>query len=149
MDPTIGWFQPEHEGPAKELWLRIWESLKPTAMPTDMDKCSDQNNMKSLDFIPLESDESNRGVKNNPIVNGVNGHKRVRENIASTYGMNVNRDILIGRHGGTPWRTPGKRYLPGVLGYETIINFLITKMIRLIFFFFFNFFFFSAFMRKY
>lgn len=119
MDPTIGWFQPEHEGPAKELWLRIWESLKPTAMPTDMDK-SEHINTKSLDFIPLESnnDDNNRGGKNNHILNGVtvNGHKRVRENIASTYGMNVNRDILIGRHGGTPWRTPGKTYLPGVLG---------------------------------
>lgn len=126
MDPTIGWFQPEHEGPAKELWLRIWESLKPTAMPTDMDKSSDQNNTKALDFIPLENDETNRVAKNIPvIVNGVNGHghKRFRENIASTYGMNVNRDILIGRHGGTPWRTPGKTYLPGVLGYGTIIIF--------------------------
>lgn len=114
MDPAIGWFQPEHEGPAKELWLRIWESLKPTPIPSEMDK--NEQGSKSLDFIPLETDDSNRGGKGHTAINGANGLKRCRENIASTYGMNINRDALIGRHGGTPWRTPGKRYLPGVLG---------------------------------
>ena len=114
MDPAIGWFQPEHEGPAKELWLRIWESLKPTPMPSDMDKTD--LGSKSLDFIPIENDDGNRGTKGNAGMNGGNGIKRFRENIASTYGMNINRDALIGRHGGTPWRTPGKTYLPGILG---------------------------------
>lgn len=28
MDPTIGWYQPEQYGPAKELWLHIWEAEK-------------------------------------------------------------------------------------------------------------------------
>lgn len=114
MDPAIGWFQPEHEGPAKELWLRIWEALKPTQMPSDMDK-SEQSS-KSLDFIPLESEDSNRSAKTNPVMNGANGLKRFRENIASTYGLNIYRDALIGKHGGTPWRTPGKTYAPGILG---------------------------------
>ncbi|KAK6635937.1 hypothetical protein RUM44_001191 [Polyplax serrata] len=122
MDPAIGWFQPEHEGPAKELWLRIWESLKPTPIPSEMDK--NEQGSKSLDFIPLETDDSNRGGKGHTAINGANGLKRCRENIASTYGMNINRDALIGRHGGTPWRTPGKRYLPGVLGlHDEIIEF--------------------------
>ncbi|KAL0270141.1 UNVERIFIED_CONTAM: hypothetical protein PYX00_007638 [Menopon gallinae] len=123
MDPAIGWFQPEHEGPAKELWLRIWESLKPTPLPSDMDK-SEQGS-KALDYIPLEGeDNNNRNAKNNNVGNGGNGIRRFRENLASTYGMNVNRDALIGRHGGTPWRTPGKTYLPGILGlHDEIIEF--------------------------
>ncbi|EZA49943.1 non-canonical poly(A) RNA polymerase PAPD5 isoform X2 [Ooceraea biroi] len=28
MDPTIGWYQPEQFGPAKDLWLHIWEAEK-------------------------------------------------------------------------------------------------------------------------
>ncbi|KAL0129801.1 hypothetical protein PUN28_001806 [Cardiocondyla obscurior] len=28
MDPTIGWYQPEQYGPAKDLWLHIWEAEK-------------------------------------------------------------------------------------------------------------------------
>lgn len=28
MDPTIGWYQPEQFGPAKDLWLNIWETEK-------------------------------------------------------------------------------------------------------------------------
>lgn len=28
MDPTIGWYQPEQFGPAKDLWLNIWEAEK-------------------------------------------------------------------------------------------------------------------------
>ena len=28
MDPKIGWYQPEQFGPAKDLWLNIWETGK-------------------------------------------------------------------------------------------------------------------------
>lgn len=28
MDPKIGWYQPEQFGPAKDLWLHIWETEK-------------------------------------------------------------------------------------------------------------------------
>ncbi|XP_011865835.1 PREDICTED: non-canonical poly(A) RNA polymerase PAPD5-like [Vollenhovia emeryi] len=28
MDPTIGWYQPEQYGPARDLWLHIWEAEK-------------------------------------------------------------------------------------------------------------------------
>ena len=26
MDPNIGWYQPEQLGPARDLWLQIWET---------------------------------------------------------------------------------------------------------------------------
>lgn len=111
MDPSISWFQPEHEGPAKDFWLRIWENLKPTAMPPETDNKPEAS--KALDFIGLESDDTVKTTKNST---GNKEQHRARENIASTYGMNLHRELLIGKHGGTPWRVPGRRYLPGILG---------------------------------
>lgn len=32
MDPSIGWFQHEQEGPSKRLWLSIWETIQEMEM---------------------------------------------------------------------------------------------------------------------
>lgn len=72
---------------------------------------------KAPDFISLDGDDA---VKNNKNNGAIKEQHRPRENIASTYGMNLHRNILIGKHGGTPWRVPGRRYLPGILGYVFI-----------------------------
>lgn len=28
MDPAIAWFQEEQEGPSKQLWLSIWDTIQ-------------------------------------------------------------------------------------------------------------------------
>lgn len=28
MDPAVAWFQEEQEGPAKRLWLSIWDTIQ-------------------------------------------------------------------------------------------------------------------------
>ncbi|KAK9510875.1 hypothetical protein O3M35_005563 [Rhynocoris fuscipes] len=88
MDPKIGWFQPEQEGPSKELWKLIWHryrELKPN------DKLKEGEEMKR------------NHEKANPA-------QFWHTNWASTHDLNRNIETLIGQYGGTPWRPPNKQY---------------------------------------
>ncbi|XP_063217319.1 terminal nucleotidyltransferase 4B-like [Bacillus rossius redtenbacheri] len=124
MDPNIGWFQPEQEGPAKDLWTRIWEAQN----GLDNMNISDANcNVapKGQDYIPPVSVTNNDNQKLRPSTNCntyYNRTRRKRENRASTYGMNFNHAALIGEHGGCPWRVANKVYLPGVAGLHQEIE---------------------------
>ncbi|KPJ09863.1 hypothetical protein RR48_03467 [Papilio machaon] len=58
MDPAVAWYQPEQEGPAKRLWLRIWETQ------SDIDKMnlknlenSNPNVNKAPDFYVWSSEQ--------------------------------------------------------------------------------------------
>ncbi|KAL1115085.1 hypothetical protein AAG570_007116 [Ranatra chinensis] len=112
MDPKIGWFQPEQEGPAKEFWNRIWnaytsfEHVKAKYLPETRKRTHAQAN--------------GLGHNNNNGMGAVWG-----TNWASTYGMNKNRKALIGIYGGCPWRPPNKRYdpRPVVALHQEIIDF--------------------------
>ena len=42
MDPKIAWYQPEQFGPAKDLWLNIWETEK------DLDNLSLKHDNNSI-----------------------------------------------------------------------------------------------------
>lgn len=100
MDPQIGWFQPEQEGPAKEFWMRIWES-----------HIFSRDHVKAniYDYAPNFITKTTDNIENIP-----ENYKRMPLNInnannstnrASTYAMNRHQNTLIGKYGGCPWRT--------------------------------------------
>nr|CAD7265375.1 unnamed protein product [Timema shepardi] len=118
MDPTIGWFQPEQEGPAKDLWTRIWEAQK----GLDKMNISDSSagiGSKGNEHIPSDNVTNSENQQNRTVTNCnmyYNRTRRKRENPASTYEMNTNHVSLIGEHGGCPWRDPNKKYSHGIIG---------------------------------
>lgn len=117
MDPIIGWFQPEQDGPARELWSRIWEEASKR-----MDNMNLNQMIESRDFIPIDMREEEdkrvlvtRPQNNNNFYNPT--RRKQNDNRASTYGMNENMIHLIGRYGGCPWRDLRKEpYSKGVVG---------------------------------
>lgn len=115
MDPSIGWFQPEQEGPSKVLWTRIWEAQKGLDSMNIIDTNPNVGS-KAPEFIPVESltnnDDPDRVTNNNTCYK----RRRKRKNRASTYGMDFNQASLVGEHGGCPWRNPNKIYGRGVIG---------------------------------
>ncbi|XP_043583689.1 non-canonical poly(A) RNA polymerase protein Trf4-1-like isoform X2 [Bombus pyrosoma] len=128
MDPTIGWYQPEQFGPAKDLWLHIWEAEKGLDILTlKNDSSSNVMGMKlQQDFMSLDSLNSRTGdrMQHNTCSNYYNPSRRKGDNRASTYGMNYNYDALVGEYGGCPWRVPNKHYSKGVIGlHEEIEDF--------------------------
>ncbi|CAD0205229.1 unnamed protein product [Chrysodeixis includens] len=121
MDPAVAWYQPEQEGPAKRLWLRIWETQ------SDIDKMNlknlenaNPNVNKAPDFIPIN--DVNGESRNNNYFNPA--RRKMNDNRASTFNLNKNHDALIGEYGGCPWRIPNYNYKPGILGlHEEIEHF--------------------------
>lgn len=114
MDPAVAWYQPEQEGPAKRLWLRIWETQ------SEIDKMNlknlenaNPNVNKAQDFIPIN--DVNGESRNNNYFNPA--RRKVNDNRASTFNLNKNHDALIGEYGGCPWRIPSYVYKPGILGW--------------------------------
>uniref|UniRef100_A0A0A9W4F7 polynucleotide adenylyltransferase n=4 Tax=Lygus hesperus TaxID=30085 RepID=A0A0A9W4F7_LYGHE len=87
MDPKLGWYPPEQEGPAKEQWDRIWRK-----------------------FNKLQKNEKTNEVMDGPNNKRKDPHEIWKQNWASTYGLNHNHDILIGQYGGEPWRRADKSY---------------------------------------
>lgn len=58
MDPTIGWYQPEQYGPAKDLWLNIWEAEKGLDVLTLRNDANTSNAMGvrlQQDFLALDT----------------------------------------------------------------------------------------------
>ncbi|KAG7202366.1 hypothetical protein KM043_018692 [Ampulex compressa] len=132
MDPTIGWYQPEQFGPAKELWLNIWEAEKGLDILTlKNDSPSNVMGVKlQQDYISLDS-LNGRGtdrVQHSTCNSYYNPSRRKGDNRASTYGMNYNHDALVGEYGGCPWRVPNKHYSRGVIGLHEEIEDFFTYM---------------------
>ncbi|XP_031785013.1 non-canonical poly(A) RNA polymerase protein Trf4-1 isoform X1 [Nasonia vitripennis] len=154
MDPKIGWYQPEQYGPAKDLWLHIWETgrdLDTLSLKHDNNASLQQQqqgggstvmnskNSSSQDFLPLEApttlnsnqrpdERNNTRVNSNTNNSYYNPSRRKNDNRASTYGMNYNYEALVGVFGGCPWRIPGKHYSRGVLGLHEEIEDFFTYM---------------------
>lgn len=108
MDPQIGWFQPEQEGPAKEFWMRIWDShvLNRDHIKANLHDYGNNFFYKNTDNIENIPENHKRMPLN---VNNNNNNNNNSVNRASTYAMNRCQDALIGKYGGCPWRT-GKVY---------------------------------------
>lgn len=105
MDPVIGWYQPEQEGPARRLWSRIAEARCVPMMDNN-------SNTKAAEFIPIDSsspdDRSN--LSHHP-------PRKKTDNRASTFNLNLDHANLIGKYGGCPWRELRSKYDKGVVGY--------------------------------
>ncbi|XP_054153059.1 terminal nucleotidyltransferase 4B-like [Oppia nitens] len=134
MDPSIGWFQDEHKGPALDLWKDIWHQSNPTAerQPDFIpfgDEPNDGNTVVkvSTNQTNVINGKTNSNVSHNSVTNSVaNGTqiqvKRVRrENPASTYNLNDNQQ-LIAKYLGTPWRRLRQHYEPGIIGLHQEIE---------------------------
>ncbi|CAK1543697.1 unnamed protein product [Leptosia nina] len=121
MDPYVGWYQPEQEGPAKRLWLRIWETQSETdKMNLKNLENANPNVNKSQDLVQIN--EVNGEIRNNNYFNPT--RRKANDNRASTFNLNQNHDALIGEYGGCPWRIPNYTYKPGILGlHEEIEHF--------------------------
>lgn len=154
MDPTIGWDQPEQFGPAKDLWLRIWEAEKGFDILTLRQEQFRGGVMGNKDYLPLdtvnnqlsgsggvgvggggglEHDRTSNQQQQRPFLqhntcsNYYNPSRRKSDNRASTYGMNYNHDALIGEYGGCPWRIPNKHYSTGIIG-SVILTFIFISI---------------------
>ena len=103
MDPVIGWYQPEQEGPARQLWSRIAEAR--SVPMTD-----NNSNSKAPDFIRIDSPDDRTNPTHHP------PRKKI-DNRASTYNLNHDHANLIGKYGGCPWRELRPKYDRGVIGY--------------------------------
>ncbi|XP_034947287.1 terminal nucleotidyltransferase 4B-like isoform X2 [Chelonus insularis] len=155
MDPTIGWYQPEQYGPAKDLWLQIWEAEKGRDILTFKNEnnisgggggtggsggptTAMANSKGGQDYIALDNTINNRVPDDRNILNQRTPHntcnsyynpsRRKSDNRARTYGMNYNQDTLIGEYGGCPWRVPNRQYSKGVIGLHEEIEDFYTYM---------------------
>jgi hypothetical protein len=134
MDP-INWLQEEQQGPAKRIWLNIWETISEDNINTAV------NNSTTTTTTTTATATTN-GVANNVVDNskkdsdsGSNGSGgggggntektqfnptrrkgSTNDNKASTYNLNKHYVKLLGVHGGCPWRPPGFKYARGVMG---------------------------------
>lgn len=140
MDPVIAWYQPEQDGPARQLWSRIAETRTRCATTPMTDSNS---NTKAPEFISVEGtcpDDRSHPSHHPP---------RKKDNRASTYNLSLDHASLIGKHGGCPWRALRTKYDRGVVGLhqeiedfhkyisptpeETYVrNMVVTKMKKLI-----------------
>jgi hypothetical protein len=137
MDP-INWLQDEQQGPAKRIWLNIWETISednnntavnnstttPTTTATSTvsattngvaNNAVDSGNKKDSDS---GSNGSGSGA-GNPEKTQFNPTRRkgsTNDNKASTYNLNKHYVKLLGVHGGCPWRPPGFKYARGIMG---------------------------------
>lgn len=140
MDPTIGWYQPEQCGPAKDLWQYIWEAEKGIdILNIKNDNSPVINGLNTMtskfnsDYIPIDSSNNRVSDDRNIITRHVhntcnnyyNPSRRKSDNRASTQGMSFNHDALIGAYGGCPWRDNIKQYSKGVVGYVWPFFFII------------------------
>lgn len=125
MDQSIGWFQEEQEGQAKQTWSNIWETELDYQQNLQQQQAANGNaetktNDSSATTITTTT-TSNSGSN----VNNLNGNttfnptrrKATNDNKASTYNMNKYSMRLVGKHGGCPWRPPNYPYPRGINGW--------------------------------
>ncbi|XP_014236265.1 non-canonical poly(A) RNA polymerase PAPD5-like isoform X1 [Trichogramma pretiosum] len=70
MDPKIGWYQPEQLGPAKDLWLNIWETGKELDNLNIRPQPNNINNNNSADASsttsPVQNHQTHQPANSNP-----------------------------------------------------------------------------------
>lgn len=137
MNSNIGWFQPEQQGPALQLWHSIWKRAK-----MDVNNGSDyiqlsgvgDNNVggQSSDGksgMPDGGDNEKSNSNNaghtangqyNPHYNPYNNSTKrvVTDNPASTFRYN-DKPSICAKYDGTPWRVREK-YNTGIIGLHEV-----------------------------
>ncbi|BET02519.1 PAP-associated domain-containing protein [Nesidiocoris tenuis] len=91
MDPKLGWYPPEQQGPAMEQWERIWRRF---------------NKSKKIEEPTVDGPNNNNNTNNKR----KDPQEIWKQNWASTYALNQYKDNLIGQYGGEPWRRQDKTY---------------------------------------
>ncbi|KPM06815.1 PAP-associated domain-containing protein 5-like protein [Sarcoptes scabiei] len=131
MDPNIGWFQPEQQGPALKLWSQNHNQ-------TDENVSERPDQQKSINCnsnLPTTTTQSSQQIP--PAINKMfsncslpphffnGGHlfsrKNHSDNPASTYNFNENRHICS-KYDGTPWRMLREHYSAGIFGLHQEIE---------------------------
>ncbi|CAH1393317.1 unnamed protein product [Nezara viridula] len=105
MDPKIGWFQTEQEGPSKEYWMKVWDNFQRTVGHVGSKTVAERKSQElgTSQHLPLQQQQKEN-------LEGADPANVWNNNWASTYFMNRHRDNLIGNYGGCPWRPPNKLY---------------------------------------
>lgn len=117
MDPAVAWFQEEQDGPAKRIWLNIWE--------TELENIAAAQAQEAAAGKPAEKSNEIGGGGSGPNLDktfNMNRKKQGSENRASTYNMNKNFQRLCGKYGGCPWRLKNYNYSRGIIGLHQEID---------------------------
>ncbi|XP_055693738.1 terminal nucleotidyltransferase 4B-like isoform X2 [Lutzomyia longipalpis] len=140
MDPAVAWFQEEQNGPAKRIWMQIWDTI------AEMDHNSTVTAVVERQPPPPPSikGESGSETTNGSSGSGTGGSSTLERNYynpsrrkagstldnkASTYNMNKFQERLVGKHGGCPWRPHKFTYGRGVIGLHQEIEHFFSHMI--------------------
>lgn len=149
MDPAVAWFQDEQDGPAKRIWLSIWETVCEMDQINQMavnnnNSCNNNiSNAGMLEQHQIQNTNNNSvnakkdvfiiDVNNSINPNDKNYYNPTKrkgstiDNKASTYNMNKYEQRLVGKHGGCPWRI-SNHYGRGVIGLHEEIEHFYTHM---------------------
>lgn len=121
MDPAVAWFQEEQDGPAKRIWMQIWE--------TELENIAAQQAAEAVAGEKKENgNDKGSGVNLDKTFN-LQRKKQGSENRASTYNMNKNANRLCGKFGGCPWRPNSFNYGRGIIGLHQEIEQFYNHMI--------------------
>lgn len=124
MDQSIGWYQEEQEGQAKQTWSNIWETeleyqqtLQQQAVANGQSELkSNESSGGGQQATMTTSGSVNNLLNGNTTFNPTRRKATNDNNKASTYNMNKYTTRLVGKHGGCPWRPPNHNYSRGILG---------------------------------
>ncbi|XP_030752263.1 terminal nucleotidyltransferase 4B-like isoform X1 [Sitophilus oryzae] len=116
MDACLTWLMPEQDGPAKILWLRVWQT---------------QQEIESMNL--KDSDNDAEGITNgfnnhpNTIMNGKTDRSENNARVRRTRSENRQRPLhrkFVTDFGGCPWRLDKFQYSRGLIGlHEEIEHF--------------------------
>jgi len=126
MDPKFGWLQPEQEGKAAELWMRVWEAQVGGlgGMTNDHDTNNIPKGATPTNNATPHANGNNNAKNNryNAYSNGVqqygaNNKTGKVDNKARVYGLWLQNNRVNNSHQrGCPWMIPGKTYSKGPIG---------------------------------
>ncbi|XP_044746317.1 non-canonical poly(A) RNA polymerase protein Trf4-1-like isoform X2 [Coccinella septempunctata] len=124
MDPSISWFQPEQEGPAKLLWLRIWQTQQ------ELDRMNINEGDIDIESFTNVINNQNTAVMNGKLdkSNNILPRRRRCDNRASTRFISRNPQKVVGEFGGCPWRRENFIYGKGIIGLHQEIEHFYTYM---------------------
>lgn len=139
MDPNLGWYQPEQEGPALDLWSGLWKRAKMNMhhIESQPDYIQLSNGTSTTNNDPSPNTTDHEGEKPVPstvnhgpsVANGPfpshfyhihNSKRALSDNPASTFNLNENPNICK-KYDGTPWRVRN-HYSAGIIGLHQEIE---------------------------
>lgn len=117
----VAWFQQEQDGPAKRIWLNIWESEQEQEQERERLLAVESKLKSSGSDTPLVALDKTFNIQRKKAATG--------ENRASTYNMNKNFNRLCGKYSGCPWRPQNFNYGRGIIGLHQEIEQFYNHMI--------------------